>query len=58
MGSPLVVAGSENKVCRLDKSLYLLCLKLSPRQWYTRFDDVVTGNGFVRNEAVLIHTRV
>ena len=43
-----VVAGQENKVCRLVKSLY--GLKQAPKQWHKKFDDVMLSNGFKINE--------
>ena len=39
-----VVSGQENKVCKLIKSLY--GLKQAPKQWYEKFDQVLTSNGF------------
>nr|GEU79295.1 retrotransposon protein, putative, Ty1-copia subclass [Tanacetum cinerariifolium] len=39
--------GTNNKVCLLKKSLY--GLKLSPRQWYKRFDVYMINNGFSRS---------
>nr|GEX34471.1 retrovirus-related Pol polyprotein from transposon TNT 1-94 [Tanacetum cinerariifolium] len=36
-----------NTVCLLKKFLY--CLKQSPRQWYTRFDEYMLSNGFKRS---------
>ncbi|GKD01282.1 retrotransposon protein, putative, ty1-copia subclass, partial [Tanacetum coccineum] len=39
-----------NKVCLLKNSLY--DLKESPRQWYRRFDDYMSSNGFKRNSYV------
>ena len=46
-------AGYINKhypdhVCLMKKSLY--GLKQSPRQWYKKFDNFVTGIGFIRSE--------
>ncbi|XP_024192419.2 uncharacterized protein LOC112196335 [Rosa chinensis] len=39
--------GSEHMVCRLKRSIY--GLKQASRQWYLKFDSVVTENGFVEN---------
>ncbi|KAJ4756255.1 reverse transcriptase [Rhynchospora pubera] len=42
------VAGKENYVCLLNKSLY--GLKQSPRQWYKKFDAFMASIGFQRSE--------
>ncbi|GJU15741.1 retrotransposon protein, putative, ty1-copia subclass [Tanacetum coccineum] len=36
-----------NKLCLLKKSLY--GLKMSPKQWYKRFDEYMLSNGFKRS---------
>lgn len=38
----------ENKVCKLRKSIY--GLKQASRQWYLKFDKVITGFGFLENK--------
>ena len=39
--------GEENMVCKLQKSIY--GLKHASRQWYLKFDEVVTAIGFKEN---------
>ena len=38
----------EDHVCHLNKSLY--GLKQFPRQWYTRFDEFMISNGYLRSK--------
>ena len=41
--------GKEHHVCRLKKSIY--GLKQASRQWYLKFDEIVTSLGFKENDA-------
>ena len=43
-----IVQGQENKVCRIDKSLYRL--KRAPKQWHEKFDTVMMSNRFSINK--------
>nr|GEV56515.1 zinc finger, CCHC-type [Tanacetum cinerariifolium] len=43
-----VMPGNEHKVCKLVKSLYWL--KLAPKQWHQKFDEVVLSSGFLLNQ--------
>ena len=40
--------GKENMVCRLKRSIY--GLKQASRQWYLKFDKIVTSFGFIENK--------
>ena len=40
--------GKENKVCKLKRSIY--GLKQASRQWYLKFDKIVTSFGFIENK--------
>ena len=42
-----VCSGQENKVCKLKKSLH--GLKQAPKQWYQKFDQTLTSNGYIVN---------
>ena len=42
-----VEAGKEDLVCKLNKSIY--GLKQASRQWYLKFDKIITQNGFKEN---------
>ena len=39
--------GKDHMVCKLQKSIY--GLKKASRQWYLKFNEVVTANGFKEN---------
>lgn len=39
----------KKKVCKLNKLLY--GLKQEPKQWHTKFDNVILANGFKHNSA-------
>ena len=39
--------GKEHLVCKLNKSIY--GLKQASRQWYLKFDRIITQNGFKEN---------
>nr|CAN81610.1 hypothetical protein VITISV_003346 [Vitis vinifera] len=39
--------GKEDLVCKLNKSIY--DLKQASRQWYLKFDRIITQNGFKEN---------
>ncbi|KAL6350396.1 hypothetical protein AAG906_004347 [Vitis piasezkii] len=47
--------GKEDLVCKLNKSIY--GLKQASRQWYLKFDRIITQNGFKEN-AIDIYLRV
>ena len=52
-----VEVGKEDLVCKLNKSIY--CLKQASRQWYLKFDKIITQNGFKENTVDrCIHLRV
>ncbi|KAL0463322.1 UNVERIFIED_CONTAM: hypothetical protein Slati_0219800 [Sesamum latifolium] len=40
--------GEEQKVCRLQRSIY--GLKQASRSWNTRFDEVILGYDFIKND--------
>jgi Reverse transcriptase (RNA-dependent DNA polymerase) len=42
-----IVKGKEHMGCRLKRSIY--GLKQTSRQWYLKFDQVITGFGFKEN---------
>ena len=37
-----------HKVCKLERSIY--GLKQTSRSWNLRFDEVIKGHGFIKNE--------
>ncbi|GJV85934.1 zinc finger, CCHC-type containing protein [Tanacetum coccineum] len=43
-----IMAGNENKMCKVIKSLY--GLKQAPKQWHQKFDEVVLSNGYLLNQ--------
>ena len=42
--------GKEHIVCKLHKSIYFL--KQASKQWYLKFDEVVTTNGFKKTSSI------
>ncbi|KAL0449556.1 UNVERIFIED_CONTAM: hypothetical protein Slati_1512000 [Sesamum latifolium] len=42
------VVGEEQKVCRLQRSIY--GLKQAFRSWTTHFNEVIRGYGFIKND--------
>ena len=42
-----VEVGKEDLVCKLNKSMY--GLKQASKQWYLKFDKIITQNGFKEN---------
>ena len=40
--------GKESMVCKLNKSIY--GLKQASRQWFLKFDQVITAQGFTENK--------
>ena len=40
--------GKENKVCKFKRSIY--GIKQASRQWYLKFDKIVTSFGFIENK--------
>ena len=43
-----IVSGQEDKVCKLNKSLY--GLRQAPKQWHEKFDTCLLENGFKYSE--------
>ncbi|XP_058725901.1 glycerophosphodiester phosphodiesterase GDPDL7-like [Vicia villosa] len=44
-----VIHGQENKICKLDKSIYVL--KQAPKKWHEKFDNLMISNGYKVNES-------
>ncbi|KAL0289080.1 UNVERIFIED_CONTAM: hypothetical protein Sradi_7081600 [Sesamum radiatum] len=47
--------GEEQKVCHLQRSIY--GLKQASRSWNIRFDEVIRGYDFIKNDLTLVYTR-
>jgi hypothetical protein len=47
---------NASKICKLQKSIY--GLKQASRSWNIRFDEVVKGFGFIKNEEPCVYKRV
>lgn len=48
--------GKEHMICKLNKLIY--GLKQASRQWYLKFDQVVTSHGFIENKLDLHLSKV
>ena len=48
------MTGKEHRVCKLQKSIYRL--KQISWQWYFKFNEVGTGNGFKENVVISAYT--
>ena len=46
---------NAGKICKLQKSIYEL--KQASRSWNIRFDEVVKGFGFIKNEEVCVYKK-
>ncbi|KAL0445805.1 UNVERIFIED_CONTAM: Retrovirus-related Pol polyprotein from transposon RE2 [Sesamum latifolium] len=55
MPEGFTVVGEEQKVYRLQRSIY--GLKQAFRSWNTRFDEVIRGYDFIKNDCILVYTR-